>query len=133
MAKLRHIAIAVPDVERSAQFYEKVFELERVGTTDSDLATGIYLSDGVISLALLNYKTDEAAGKERGKDYVGVHHVGFWVDDLDDMEKTIETGGGTFFLDLPEEKDSLYYEKKYRDPDGIIFDISQNGWVGASK
>lgn len=133
MAKLRHIAIAVPDVERSAQFYEKVFELERVGTTDSDLATGIYLSDGVISLALLNYKTDEAAGKERGKDYVGVHHVGFWVDDLDDMEKTIETGGGTFFLDLPEEKDSLYYEKKYRDPDGIIFDISHNGWVGASK
>ncbi len=133
MAKLRHIAIAVPDVERSAQFYEKVFELERVGTTDSDLATGIYLSDGVISLALLNYKTDEAAGKERGKDYVGVHHVGFWVDDLDDMEKTIEKGGGTFFLDLPEAKDSLYYEKKYRDPDGIIFDISHNGWVGASK
>ena len=133
MAKLRHIAIAVPDVERSAQFYEKVFELERVGTTDSDLATGIYLSDGVISLALLNYKTDEAAGKERGKDYVGVHHVGFWVDDLDDMEKTIENGGGTFFLDLPEAKDSLYYEKKYRDPDGIIFDISHNGWVGASK
>ncbi len=133
MAKLRHIAIAVPDVEQSAQFYEKVFELERVGTTDSELATGIYLSDGVISLALLNYKTDEAAGTERGKDYVGVHHVGFWVDDLDDMEKSIEQGGGTFFLDLPEAKDSLYYEKKYRDPDGIIFDISHNGWVGASK
>ncbi len=133
MAKLRHIAIAVPDVEKSAQFYEKVFELERVGTTDSDLATGIYLSDGVICLALLNYKTDEAAGTERGKDYVGVHHVGFWVDDLDDMEKSIENGGGTFFLDLPEAKDSLYYEKKYRDPDGIIFDISHNGWVGASK
>jgi methylmalonyl-CoA/ethylmalonyl-CoA epimerase len=133
MAKLRHIAIAVPDVEKSAQFYEKVFEMERVGTTDSDLATGIYLSDGVICLALLNYKTDEAAGTERGKDYVGVHHVGFWVDDLDDMEKSIENGGGTFFLDLPEAKDSLYYEKKYRDPDGIIFDISHNGWVGASK
>ena len=133
MAKLRHIAIAVPDVEKSAQFYEKVFELERVGTTDSDLATGIYLSDGVICLALLNYKTDEAAGTERGKDYVGVHHVGFWVDDLDDMEKSIESGGGTFFLDLPEAKDSLYYEKKYRDPDGIIFDISHNGWVGATK
>ena len=74
-----------------------------------------------------------AAGTERGKDYVGVHHVGFWVDDLDDSEKSIENGGGTFFLDLPEAKDSLYYEKKYRDPDGIIFDISHNGWVGATK
>jgi len=33
-------------------------------------------------------------------------------------------------LDLPVEKESLCYEKKYRDPDGIIFDISHNGWVG---
>ena len=38
----------------------------------------------VVSLALLDYKTDEAAGEERGKDYVGVHHIGFWVDDLDE-------------------------------------------------
>ena len=36
-------------------------------------------------------------------------------------------------LDLPIDKESLYYEKKYRDPNGIIFDISQNGWVGTSK
>jgi hypothetical protein len=32
-------------------------------------------------------------------------------------------------MDLPALKDTLYYEEKYRDPDGIIFDISQHGWV----
>ncbi len=133
MAKLRHIAIAVKDPEASAKFYEETFGLKRVGETDSDLATGLYLSDGVVCLALLNYKTDEAAGLEKGKDYVGVHHVGFWVDDLEASGEAIEKNGGTFFLDLPMEKESLYYEKKYRDPDGVIFDISQNGWVGASK
>ena len=133
MAKLRHVAIAVPDPEKSAQFYEKVFGLKRVGTTDSDLASGVYLSDGVVSLALLDYKTDEAAGEERGKDYVGVHHIGFWVDDLDETGDAIEESGGTFFLDLPEAKDTLYYEKKYRDPDGVIFDLSHQGWVGTSK
>ena len=31
------------------------------------------------------------------------------------------------------EKESLHFERKYRDPDGVIFDISQNGWVGARK
>ena len=62
-----------------------------------------------------------------------MHHFGFWVDDLEDAEKDIEANGGTFFLDLPIDKESLYYEKKYRDPNGIIFDISQNGWVGTSK
>ena len=133
MAKLRHIAMAVKDPEASAKFYEDTFGLKRVGETDSDLATGLYLSDGVVCLALLNYKTDEAAGLEKGKDYVGVHHVGFWVDDLEASGEAIEKNGGTFFLDLPMEKESLYYEKKYRDPDGVIFDISHNGWVGASK
>ena len=133
MAKLRHIAIACDDVEATARFYEEVFGMERVGETSASLADGVYLSDGVINLAILDYKTDEAAGEERGKDYVGVHHFGFWVDDLEDAEKDIESNGGTFFLDLPIDKESLYYEKKYRDPNGIIFDISQNGWVGTSK
>ena len=133
MAKLRHIAIACDDLEATAKFYEDVFGMERVGTSESSIADGVYLSDGVINMAILDYKSDDAAGKERGKDYVGVHHFGFWVDDLEKAEQSIEAHGGEFFLDLPIDKESLYYEKKYRDPNGIIFDISHNGWVGTSK
>jgi methylmalonyl-CoA/ethylmalonyl-CoA epimerase len=131
MAKLRHIAIACQDVEKTAQFYEKVFDMKRVGETTSSIADGVYLSDGTVNLAILKYNTDEAAGKERGgRGYTGVHHFGFKVDDLEASEKAIERNGGQFFLDLPIDKESLYYEKKYRDPNGIIFDISHNGWVG---
>ena len=133
MAKLRHIAMAVPDPEEAAKFYMKTFGMTEAGRTESPIASGVYLTDGTMCLALLNYKTDEAAGKERGKEYVGVHHVGFWVDDLEAQGKSIEDNGGSFFLDLPIEKESLYYEKKYRDPNGIIFDISHNGWVGSKK
>ena len=93
---------------------------------------GSILTDGYINLALLNYKDDEIAGVERGKDYVGTHHFGFKVDDLDATGTHITDNGGKFFLDLPEEKESLYYERKYRDPDGIIFDISHNGWATAA-
>jgi catechol 2,3-dioxygenase-like lactoylglutathione lyase family enzyme len=133
MAKLRHVAISCENPEETATFYQKSFGMDRVGTTSSELADGVYLSDGVVTLALLKYRTDEAAGVEKGKDFVGVHHVGFWVDDLDQAGDDIQANGGTFFLDLPEEKESLYYEKKYRDPNGIIFDISHNGWAGSSK
>jgi methylmalonyl-CoA/ethylmalonyl-CoA epimerase len=133
MGKIRHIALSVPDPEKSSAFYQKTFGLAEVGRTDSPLATGVYLSDGTICLALLKYKTDEAAGVERGKDWVGVHHLGFWVDDLEGAGRSVEDNGGQFFLDLPMAKESLYYEKKYRDPDGIIFDLSHNGWVGAKK
>lgn len=132
MGKLRHIAMAVKDLEASAQFYESVFEMERVGVTESPIASGIYLSDGLMCLALLHYKTEEAAG-DKGLDYVGIHHMGFWVEDLDASSKVIEANGGKFFLDLPIEKESLYYERKFTDPNGAIFDISQNGWVGSRK
>ncbi|MBX6368923.1 MAG: VOC family protein [Rhodospirillales bacterium] len=130
--KLRHIALSVPDPEKAARFYEEVFGLERVGVTDSVLASGVYLSDGYINLALLHYKTDEMAGMAQGRDFVGTHHFGFVVDDAAATKRRIERCGGAFFMDLPELKDTLYYEEKYRDPAGVIFDISEKGWVIAA-
>ena len=131
MAKLRHVAMSVPDPKKAAEFYSKVFDMEIVGETDSPLASGIYLSDGTISLALLNYKADEWAGMK--KDNYCINHIGFWVDDLDEQGQKVMDNGGTFYKDLPTGKDSLYYEKKHRDPNGIIFDISHNGWMGTKK
>jgi hypothetical protein len=34
---------------------------------------------------------------------------------------------------VPAAKTTEYYEKKYRDPDGIIFDITHSGWRGIEK
>jgi methylmalonyl-CoA/ethylmalonyl-CoA epimerase len=132
MAKLRHIAFSVPDPWRSAKFYCEALGMQVVGEANSATATGVYLSDGTISLALLRYRTDEAAG-ERGKDYVGVHHVGFLVDDLAGQSRQVEANGARLFLDVPPEKTTEYYEKKYRDPDGIIFDITHSGWKGIAR
>ncbi len=128
-AKIRHIALSVQDPEKTAKFYEDALGLVRVGTTESALADGVYLSDGYINIALLRYKTDEMAGVAGGKDYVGTHHFGFKVDDAQAARKGIEASGGRFFMDLPDLKETLYYEEKFRDPEGVIFDISQNGWV----
>jgi predicted enzyme related to lactoylglutathione lyase len=41
MAKLRHIAITVPDPEKAAEFYMRAFGLERVGQTDWAGARGV--------------------------------------------------------------------------------------------
>ena len=139
MAKLRHIALSVPDPEKSADFYCQAFDMQRVGTTDSPLASGCYVSDGVITVALLKYKTDDWAGyvpgvDERGKDWVGVHHIGFWVDDVPATEAKIEGAGGSYFQGRPkEEAPTTFYEMKFRDPDGIIVDVTHLGWRGAVK
>ena len=128
--------ISVPDPEKSAQFYEAAFGLTRVGTGNSPLATSVYLSDGVINVTLLKYKSDEAAG-ERGRSYVGPHHVGFLVEDLDEARHRVEQLGATFFMGAPGAapgvKGTTHFEEKFRDPDGIIFDISGHGWAGTAE
>lgn len=132
MAKLRHIAITVPDPHAAAPFYEQAFGLTRVGQTDHALATGVYLSDGTMNIALLHYKTDEAAGP-RGRDFVGLHHIGFWVDDAHAARKQVEQAGAEWWMGEPPTKGNVFYEVKFHDPLGLPFDLSTSGWTGSSK
>src|ERR671923_181731 len=61
-ARLRHFAIVVKDLQKAARFYEGVFDLKRVGEETLDFASAVYLTDGVINLALLNYKSERGSG-----------------------------------------------------------------------
>jgi len=132
MAKLRHIAMQVPDPHKAAEFYMRVFGMKKVGETDWENARGVYLSDGVVNLALLDYRTVEVAGAERGCDFVGIHHIGFWVDDVAATRKAIEAAGGRYWMGEPAAGGG-FYEVKYRDPNGVVVDITANGWGGAAK
>ena len=131
MAKLRHIAVVVKDLEKAAGFYEKVFDLKRVGEEHLEMGSGIYLSDGVINLALLKYKGETGSGLKDAASFVGAHHFGLQVDDLEAARKRIEAAGGTFFFTLGKSKEDSNFEMKFKDPDGVIFDISEKGWLGA--
>jgi catechol 2,3-dioxygenase-like lactoylglutathione lyase family enzyme len=126
--KLRHIAISVPDKEKAAKFYENTFGFERV----SQSRVAIRLSDGVMNITLLQFETQDDAGDERGKDFVGLHHFGIWVDDIDAMIEGIEAYGGKFHQG-PTGHAPANAEYKFRDPNGIVFDISAHGWDGAKR
>ncbi len=130
MARLRHFAVVVRDLEKAATFYQDVFDLKRVGQETLDFASAVYLSDGVINLALLNYNGSRGSGLEDAKNFVGAHHFGFQVDDIAAVQKRIEAAGGTFFFDLDDNPEKENFERKFKDPDGIIFDISHKGWIG---
>jgi predicted enzyme related to lactoylglutathione lyase len=132
MARLRHFAVCVKDLDSAAKFYEAVFDLKRVGREDLEIGSAIYMSDGVVNLALLNFAGKQgsaASDLPEGSQYVGAHHFGFQVDDLAETQKRIEAAGGKFFFDLGDERHGNF-ERKFKDPDGVIFDISKNGWAG---
>ena len=132
MAKLRHIAMQVPDLEKAAEFYEKVFDMERVAHGNTPFGNALMLSDGVINLALLNFPAG-TKGQINGPDWAGLHHFGFLVDDEDKTAKAIEDNGGEYFTKLPEGIPGLQAEAKYKDPNGVVFDISAHGWMTSSR
>ena len=118
MAKLRHIAIAVRDLEETAKFYEEAFGLERVRQSD----VAVMMSDGVVSLAILDIKKNNNAEDERGNDFVGIHHLGFLVDDIEEGALAIENAGGVG--QVKNVGKGPKYERKYRDLNGIVFDVA---------
>lgn len=132
MPKLRHIAIAVSDPWKSADFYEKAFGMKRVAEARASIGDAVFMSDGVINLSLCRYNADEPAGRV-GKDYVGLHHIGFWCEDVDAARASLEAAGGRYWMgEVPEDRArNVFYEVKYFDPDGVIVDITHNGWQGA--
>lgn len=126
MAKLRHLALQVPDLETSARFYETCFEFKRVHSAESPIGNAIMLSDGVMNLTLLHFP-DGKGGQINGPDWAGLHHFGVLVDDVQKARETIEANGGRFFLKLPQYP-GVDAEEKFKDPNGIVFDVAAHDW-----
>lgn len=133
MVRIKHIAIRTPDPEKTAAFYKDVLGLKEVGQA----RTGYYLSDGHINLAILKSR-DEGTG-ESPRDaagYAGIHHLGFMVDDVDEVCQKLDAAGAkpmtgrTDVRHTPASGPRSYYEIKYRGPDDQEFDVTESGWVG---
>jgi catechol 2,3-dioxygenase-like lactoylglutathione lyase family enzyme len=126
--RLRHVALSVADPWETAAFYQDALGLDEVAEIDGELAEGVFLTDGVVNLAILHFKSDEAS-QGTGKDFVGLHHIGFWVDDVVGTGKHVRESGATWIMGDPNNPDG--YEVKHTDLNGIIFDIAAHGWAGA--
>ena len=137
MPQIKHIAIATQNADETAKFYKEVFGLQEIAKLDSDNASGYYLSDGNINMAVLNFKNDQVAGSEYGTGFSGIHHIGFEVESLEEIAKKLESAGSStrdeinqaLGVGMPGNRHS-YVEVKYSGPNGEIIDVSETGWVG---
>ena len=127
--KLRHIAISVRDPEKAAKFFEEAFGMTRAGNAQR----GFYMTDGTVNVALLNFGNEKIDGFEDRPGVQGLIHFGMWVDNLDESAKKITNAGGSYVTGRKETGPNVYYEVKYKTPEGIVFDITESGWKGAVK
>ena len=140
MAKIKHIAVATQDPEKTARFYIEVFGLREIAKINSPGATGFHLTDGDINFAILKFKNDQTAGVPQGKEYAGLHHIGFEVESIEEAEKKLSAAGAPIRDDInqvlglrKEQPAHVNVEMKYGAPDGVIIDISETGWAGTAR
>jgi catechol 2,3-dioxygenase-like lactoylglutathione lyase family enzyme len=132
MAKIRHIALTTKDPEKVAAFYKEAFDMQEIRRSPNG---AVFLTDGYINLAILNWKTEKDADVGvNGANYSGIHHIGFEVDGLDEACAKLEKVQGQRLT----QKDGLdtamaprgprNFEMKWAGPDGVVLDVSHTGW-----
>ena len=133
MAKLRHFALTTSNPGKVAEFYKDAFDMKEIRRSDNG---AVFLTDGYINMAILNYKTDEDADTgAHGPNFDGIHHFGFQVDNLDESIAKLEAVDGERLSHkegVNTSEPSMTpgnFEMKWAGPDGVVIDISHSGWV----
>jgi catechol 2,3-dioxygenase-like lactoylglutathione lyase family enzyme len=106
--RIRHIAINVQDREKTAEYYKKIFQMEEKYRGPSGT---IYLSDGHMDVALIS----------SDKYPWGIHHFGFKVNSVKEIERLAETKA-------EENTFGAVAESWIKDVEGNRVDVSEHGW-----
>ena len=132
MTLIKPIALTTENLGEVAEFYKNAFDMEEIRRSDNG---AVFLSDGYIKLAILNWKTEKDADVgPNGPNYNGIHHIGFQVEDLDQAcEKLNDVNGEQLNsrdgLNTAMGTGPANFEMKWAGPNGVVIDISHTGWA----
>ncbi|MBM3226613.1 MAG: VOC family protein, partial [Candidatus Tectomicrobia bacterium] len=88
MPKIKHIALTTQNPDKVAAFYKEAFDMQEVRRSPNG---AVFLTDGYINLAILNWKTAKDADVGvNGPNFSGIHHFGFEVDTLEETAEKLE-------------------------------------------
>ena len=92
MNRIVHLALKVEDLERTTEFYQKVFGFKEMNTDKVRDHISRHLTDGALDFALIKYDagTESAESKAAGEGPC-IHHFAVEVDDI---EAATEAGAG---------------------------------------
>jgi lactoylglutathione lyase len=93
-ARIVHLALKVPDLEKATKFYENVFGFKQLGTTPHGHHVSRHLTDGTIDLALMSWDRDDREDAMLAGAGPRIHHWGLEVADREAFAETIKKNGG---------------------------------------
>ena len=124
MARIKHIALATQDPAKTAEFLQRGLRIAGVAPDAKGFG-----GRRCLAVRRLHFLCDPQIRK-RGRSHLGegpstlegVHHIGFYVDDLDESVASFEAANGT------ECPGSSRVNRKYKGPDGLMIDMVERGW-----
>src|SRR3990170_7811061 len=117
MARIVHIALKVEELEKTSEFYEKVFGFAPVETSKVRDHTSRHLTDGTIDLALIKYDSEESAESKAAGPGPCIHHFAVEVEDMDRYVAEIRKFGCQII------SDPGVIPVKFRAPGGTVAEI----------
>jgi glyoxylase I family protein len=131
---ISHIALTVSDLERSAAFYNKVFELigfkrvEVPESTQQAMKTRLKAWVGPGYSISIRPSKGEFAYRPHDRTAPGFNHMAFTAEDRSDVDKMYELlkQMGATVLDAPAEYPYSpgYFAVYFADPDGLKFEFA---------
>jgi len=100
MSRIVHLALKVDDLEKTTEFYQKVFGFAEVETKKTRDHTSRHLTDGDLDFTLIKYDagTQSAESKASGEGPC-IHHFAIEVDDVEKYAAEIRQYGCTIISD----------------------------------
>ena len=122
MSRIVHLALKVDDLERTTEFYQKVFGFKEMNTEKVRDHTSRHLSDGVIDVALIKYDADtESAESRAAGEGPCIHHFAVEVDNVDAATKQVTSYGCEII------SDPGVIPVKFRAPGGTVCELVPKG------
>src|SRR5262244_1245937 len=122
MNRIVHLALKVEDLERTTEFYQKVFGFKEMNTEKVRDHTSRHLSDGVIDVALIKYDAGTQSAESRASgEGPCIHHFAVEVEDLQQSTADVKSYG----CEIISEPGVI--PVKFRAPGGTVAELVPGG------
>lgn len=118
MSRIVHLALKVEDLEKTSEFYQKVFGFWEAETRKTRDHLSRHLTDGQLDFTLIKYDegTESAESKAAGEG-PGIHHFAIEVDDMGKYTEEIKKYGCEII------SDPGVVPIKFRAPGGTVAEL----------
>lgn len=119
---LEHANITVNDLEAAIHFFQTAFPHFVIRGGGNDLREWVHLGDDFTYLAL-NRATDETPDAQNDYDRAGINHIGFVVEDVEEISKNLLAAG--YPRSYPKQNEQYRIRDYFNDKEGNQYEFVQ--------